>query len=73
MQSATRALAELPEIFSGKRWEARDVSSGPTGIRRIQFRRVCGQVLGGDPSVEALEKFANQPAPMRGQSIPDDQ
>jgi hypothetical protein len=39
----------------------------------IEFRGVRRQVLGGDPSVQAIEKFANQPASVRGQPIPDDQ
>jgi hypothetical protein len=39
----------------------------------IEFRGVSRQILGSDPSVQAIEKFANQPASVRGQPIPDDQ
>ena len=37
----------------------------------VEFRGVSRQVLGCDPSVQAIEKFTNQAASVRGQAIPN--
>ncbi len=49
------------------------VAIPPDRFDRIEFRRIGRQARQADQSVRALDIFADAPAPVHGQAIPDDQ